>query len=177
MVDPTATTGNEAANAKDHFAKAMDEAKAGAQALGKEARTFAEGCREKVNHTRTEWTSEAKARSEDVRTKANTYAADAKVKANELALDGKAKASQCMVSLSKLIDENASLVDEKAGIKYGDYARTASKTLQETATKLDEKSLEELGEDAKEFVRQSPGLAVGMAVAVGFLVGRMFKSK
>ncbi len=177
MVDPTANTGNESENAKNHFSKAMEEARAGAQALGKEARTLAEGCREKVNQTRTEWANEAKTRSGGAREKANTYAADAKVKATELALDGKAKTSQCMVGLSKLIDENSGLIDEKVGIKYGDYARTASKSIQGAATKLDDKSLDELGEDAKEFVRQSPGLAVGMAVAAGFLVGRMFKSK
>ena len=40
---------------------------------------------------------------------------------------------------------------------------------------LDEKSFEELGEDAKEFVRKSPGLAIGIAAVAGFLVSRLFK--
>lgn len=168
MADPTATTGNEADNANNHFTKAMEEAKAGAQAL-------AEGCRDKFSHTRSEWTSEAKVRSEEARDKANAYAADAKAKATELAIEGKARTSQAMLGLSKLIDENAGVIDEKVGAKYGDYARTASKSIQDVATKLDEKSLDELGDDAKEFVRQSPGLAIGMAIATGFLVGRMFK--
>ena len=37
--------------------------------------------------------------------------------------------------------------------------------------------LDELGEDAKQFVRTSPGMAVGMAVAAGFVLGRIFKGK
>lgn len=186
MADPTVTTGNETDNARNHFAKAMEEAKAGAQALGKEAQALAEGYREKLNQTREEWTSEAKVRSDEARDKAGAYAADAKDKANayaaeartkatELALEGKARTSQAMTGLSRLIDENVHLIDEKVGAQYGDYARSASKSIHDAAARLDEKSLDELGEDAKEFVRQSPGLAIGMAVAAGFLVGRMFK--
>ena len=59
--------------------------------------------------------------------------------------------------------------------KYGDYARTASRTLQETAAKLDQKSVEELGEDAREFVRKSPAAAVGLAALAGFLLARLFR--
>lgn len=186
MADPTVTTGNETENARNHFAKAMEEAKAGAQALSKEAQTLAEGYLDKLNHTRSEWTSEAKTRSDeavdkanafaaDAKEKANAYASDAKSKATEFALEGKARTSQAISGLSKLIDENAGLIDEKVGARYGDYARSASKSMQDAATKLDEKSLDELGEDVKEFVRQSPGVAIGMAVAAGFLVGRIFK--
>ncbi|CDO36406.1 MULTISPECIES: hypothetical protein [Novosphingobium] len=186
MAEPTATTGNEAESARNHFAKAMEEAKAGAQALGKEAQARAEEYRGKLTQATNEWSSEAKTRSDEARTKANdyaaearekasAYAADAKVKAADLANEGKARTSQAMVGLSKMIDENVHLIDEKVGPKYGDYARTASKSMQDAATKLDEKSLDDLGEDAKEFVRTSPGLAVGMAVAAGFLFGRMFK--
>lgn len=175
MANPTATTGNETQNAKNHFAKAMEEAKAGAQALGKEAQTLAEGYREKLNQAKTEWTSEAKTRSDEARDKAQTYTADARTKATELANEGKARTSQAIVGLSKLIDENVHLIDDKVGAQYGDYARSASKSMQDAAARLDEKTLDELGEDAREFVRQSPGVAIGMAVAAGFLVGRMFK--
>jgi ElaB/YqjD/DUF883 family membrane-anchored ribosome-binding protein len=186
MADPTVTTGTDTENAKNHFTKAMEEAKAGAQALGKEAQTLAEGYLGKLNQTKSEWTSEARARSDEARDKASVvasearekahaYADEAKAKATEFALEGKARTSQAMAGLSRLIDENAALIDEKVGAKYGEYARSASKSMQDAAARLDEKSLDELGEDAKEFVRQSPGLAIGMAVAAGFLVGRMFK--
>lgn len=168
MVDPAAPTGNGTEAAKNHFTKAMEEAKAGAQALAGE-------CREKFTQATGEWTGEAKSKSNEAKEKASAFASDAKVKASEYANEGKARTSQAIVGLSKVIDENAHLIDEKVGAKYGEYARTASKSMQDAASRLDEKSFEELGEDAKEFVRKSPGLAVGMAVAAGFLFGRMFK--
>ena len=168
MVDPTAPSEDGTAAAKNHFSKAMDEAKAGAQALAGEYR-------EKFTQATGEWTDEAKSKSGEAKEKASAFATDAKVKATEYANEGKARTSKAIVGLSKMIDENVALIDDKVGTKYGDYARTASKSMQDAATKLDEKSLDELGEDAKEFVRKSPGVAVGMAVAAGFLIGRLFK--
>ena len=47
--------------------------------------------------------------------------------------------------------------------------------MQESAAKLDSKDLNELGDDAKEFVRKSPGLAIGIAAVAGFLLSRVFK--
>lgn len=170
MVDPTAPTGTGTDAAKNHFTKAVEEAKAGAQAL-------AGDYRDKFSQAKDEWSNEAKVKSEEAREKANTFAADAKVKAAEYAVEGKAKTSQAIVGLSKLIDDNAGLLDEKVGPKYGEYARGASQSLKDTATKLDEKSLEELSEDAREFVRQSPGLAIGLAAAAGYLIARVFRGK
>ena len=167
MVDPIAPAENGTENAKNHFAKAMEEAKAGAHALADEAK-------EKFTHTTGEWSEEAKSRSGEARAKADAFTSDAMAKAAEYANEGKAKASQAIVGISRLIDDNAGLIEEKVGPRYGEYARTASKSMQDAAAKLDEKSLDELGDDAKEFVRKSPGLAVGMAVAAGYLVGRMF---
>ena len=37
------------------------------------------------------------------------------------------------------------------------------------------KDLNELGDDAKQFVRKSPALALGIAAVAGFLVSRLFK--
>lgn len=168
MVDPISSTTEENPDAKNHFSKAIEEAKAGAQALAGEYR-------EKLAKTKGEWSEEAKSKSGEAKEKANAFAVDAKVKATEYAIEGKARTSQAIAGLSKMIDENVHLIDEKVGPKYGDYARSAAKSMQDTAATLDEKSLDDLGDDAKEFVRKSPGLAVGMAVAAGFLFGRIFK--
>lgn len=173
MVDPTSTTGPEATGAngaqgaKSHFTKAMDEAMAGAHALAGE-------CKEKFSQTKNDLGGEAKSRSDDARDKASAFAADAKVRANELAVEGKARTSAAIVSLSKLIDDNTAVIDDKAGVKYGDYARSTSQSMKDAAARLDEKSFEELGEDAKTFVRESPALAVGMAVAAGYVLGKLF---
>lgn len=143
--------------AKERFAKAIEEAKAGAAALGKEAHERADLYRDKLSSTGGEWTAQAKE-------KAAGYAAD-----------GKAKASEAITGISKLVSDNASLIDEKVGPKYGDYARSAAQSMQDAAARLDAKDLEELAEDAKEFVRKSPGLAVGIAAVAGFMVARMLR--
>ena len=174
--DPTANpanpanpplTGTPAATeppAKERFAKALDEAKAGAQQLGKEAQERVGVYKEKVSGARSEWVDEAKSMTNQ-----------AKDQAFILANEGKARASEAISGLGKLVEENAATIDAKVGVKYGDYARSAARGMQDAATKLETRELGELGEDAKDFVRKSPGIAVGIAAALGFMVSRMFK--
>ena len=66
-------------------------------------------------------------------------------------------------------------IDEKVGEQYGDYARKASRSLQEASAKLEAKSVDEIGEDAREFVRKSPGTALGIAAIAGFIIARLFR--
>lgn len=166
MVDPEMTAEAADKAAKNHFAKAVEEAKAGAQALGKEAQARADEYRGKLHDKKEGLSSDAKLKSDEAREKAFMFA-------NE----GKAKTSQAMTSVSKLIEDNAAVIDEKVGVKYGDYARGAASSINGAALRLEEKTLDELGEDAKAFVRQSPALAVGLAAATGFFLGRLFKGK
>lgn len=151
-----ASKGDNKAEAKEKFAKAIEEAKAGASALTAEAR-------EKALAKSNDWAEEAKA-----------YGEQAKAKASELAIEGKARASDAISGLGKLVSDNAGVIDDRLGTKYGDYARSASRSMQETATKIESKELDELGEDAREFVRKSPGLAIGMAAVAGFMLARLF---
>jgi len=143
--------------AKSRFSAALEEAKAGAAALATEARTRG-----------STYTTQARKSGDD-------YAAQAKTKAAELARDGKAKASDALTSLGQAVADNATTIEDKFGTRYGDYARTASRSLQETAAKLDSKSVEELGEDAREMVRRNPGTAIGIAAIVGFFFARLFR--
>ena len=48
--------------------------------------------------------------------------------------------------------------------------------MQEAAAKLDAKDLGELGEDARRFVKDSPGAAIGIAAVAGFFLAKMFRS-
>lgn len=150
--------------AKGHFAKAVEEAKAGAQALGKEAQGRAEEYRDKLNQ-----------RTDELGAKGREKQGEAKDMAYDYAKQGKAKASETISELGKKVEENAALIDEKVGVQYGNYARSAAVTMQDAATRLEEKSLEELGTDAKEFVREKPALAVGIAAAAGFMLARLFR--
>ena len=152
------------AEAKSRFNAALEEAKAGAAALKAEAGERADLYRTQAKGKGQDWVAEAK-----------TYGADARVKGKELAIEGKTKASEGLRTLGQTVADNAHVVDEKLGAKYGDYARSASRSLSQTADKLDQKSVDELGEDAREFVRKSPGLAVGIAAVAGFLLSRLFR--
>lgn len=112
---------------------------------------------------------------EQARATGEEWLGEAKTRAGDLAVEGKAKASEALTGLSAVIDENAALIDEKLGPKYGDYARTASRKIESVGNTLNEKSLEELGEDARETIRQNPVKTVAIATLFGFLVARMFR--
>lgn len=152
--------------AKSRFNAALEEAKAGAAAL----RTEAENRLTAVG-------GQAKGKGTDLVADAKTYGETALGKAGELAVEGKQVASDAIASLGKVVGESASQIDEKLGAQYGDYARKAARTLQETSAKLEAKSVEELGEDARTMVRKSPGVAVGIAAVVGFFLARMLGGK
>ena len=152
------------AEAKAKFSKAIDEARAGAAVLGKEAQAKAGAYREQVTAKGADWVEEAK-----------TMAEQARGKAGELAKDGKARTSDAIAGLGKIVSDNADTIDEKLGTRYGDYARTAARSMQETAAKIESKDLNELGDDARQFVRKSPGLAVGIAAVAGFFFARLFR--
>jgi ElaB/YqjD/DUF883 family membrane-anchored ribosome-binding protein len=143
--------------AKSRFNAALEEARAGAALLGAEAR-------ERVGAYGTQ-----------ARTRGDDLAGTARTKATELAVQGKAKASEALTGLSRVVNENAPTIDENLGPRYGDYARTASRKLEETAQALDRKSLDELGADAREMVRKSPAAAVGLAALAGFLLARLLR--
>jgi ElaB/YqjD/DUF883 family membrane-anchored ribosome-binding protein len=154
-----ALTSTKRAEAKSRFNAALEEAKAGAALLGAEAKERAAGYRSQAVSRGDDWTSEAKTR------------------ASELAVEGKAKASEALSGLGKVVGDNAPTIDDRFGTKYGDYARTASRSLQETAAKLDQKSVEDLGNDAREMVRKSPAAAVGLAALAGFLIASIFRRR
>jgi ElaB/YqjD/DUF883 family membrane-anchored ribosome-binding protein len=147
------------AEAKSRFNAALEEARAGAALLGAEARDRAGA-----------YGSQARARGDD-------WVGEAKSKAGELAVQGKGKASEALSGLGKVVADNAAVIDDNLGEKYGDYARSASRKLHDTAEALDRKTVDELGEDARELVRKSPAAAVGLAAIAGFLIASLFRRK
>lgn len=154
------------AEAKNRFNAALEEAKAGAAALRTEA-----------ENRLTAVTGQAKGKSNDLVADAKNYGETAKVKAGELAVEGKKVTTDAIASLGKAVGDSAAQIDEKLGEQYGDYARQAARALQETSAKLEAKSVEEISEDAREMVRKSPGVAVGVAAVVGFFIARLFSGK
>ncbi|RVU06195.1 hypothetical protein EOE18_04965 [Novosphingobium umbonatum] len=161
VAETVAATG-ETVSAK--FSKALEDAKASAVALGKDLQEKAAPYREKL---------EDKLSSADLAAEARAIGEQAKERALALAAEGKVKASDALSGLGKLFADNASVVDDKLGAKYGDYARTAARSIQETAAKLESKELDELGKDAVEFVKKNPAVAIGAAAVVGFALAKL----
>ena len=89
---------------------------------------------------------------------------------------GLERSSDAIANVSKMIGETASGIDERLGSEYGDYARKAATSLEDVATKLAAKSPDELIDDTRNFVRNSPGVALAGAAIVGFALTRLVKS-
>jgi len=89
---------------------------------------------------------------------------------------GLERSAEALSSVSKLVGDTAAGLDERLGQEYGDYARKAASAIENTANDIASKNPDELIEDTRNFVRNSPGLAVAGAAIVGFVVARLIKS-
>lgn len=58
----------------------------------------------------------------------------------------------------------------------GGYATAAADALEDWAQSVKDKSVDELIDDGRDFVRQQPQIAVGVAVVVGFALSRLLKA-
>ena len=152
------------AQARSRFGAAIEEARAGVAALRADALDKTAAYRKTATDNAGDWVEDAR-----------TMGAQARKRASELAQDGKTRASDGLASLGKTVSDTAATIDERLGKQYGDYARTAARSIQEAAAKLDAKDLGELGDDARDFIRKSPGAAIGIAAVAGFFLARMFR--
>ena len=75
-----------------------------------------------------------------------------------------------------MVGDTATGLDERLGNDYGDYARRAASAIENAANSIASKDPEELIDDARNFVRNSPGVALAGAAVVGFVVARLVKS-
>ena len=89
---------------------------------------------------------------------------------------GLERSADALANVSKLVGDTADGLDERLGEEYGDYARRAASAIESTANSLASKDPDELIEDTRNFVRNSPGVAIAGAAIVGFVVARLFKS-
>ncbi|PTD25214.1 hypothetical protein [Sphingomonas fennica] len=116
------------------------------------------------------------AAKEKVGEQASDFKEQATGKARDYAAIGKEKAVEGLDSVTRLMDDAASTIDDKVGAQYGDYARKAASAVSNVATSLRSKDVDELLEDARTVVRKSPALAIGAAVAVGFVLARLVRA-
>lgn len=121
----------------------------------------------------TRGTSDLRQRIRDGGEKLSTEATD---RARGLVGQGLERSAEALSNVSKLVGDTADGLDERLGQEYGDYARKAATAIEDTANKIASKNPDELIEDTRNFVRNSPGLAVAGAAIVGFVVARLIKS-
>lgn len=94
-------------------------------------------------------------------------------RARTAADQGKAKATGALDQIVAMLNDAAGQVDEKLGEQYGQYARSAADQVQGFSSALNDRTVDELLDDARELVRKSPTAALGIAAAIGFAAARL----
>jgi ElaB/YqjD/DUF883 family membrane-anchored ribosome-binding protein len=97
-------------------------------------------------------------------------------KARGFVNQGLERTSEALANVSKMIGDTASGIDERLGPEYGDYARRAAGAIENAANTIAEQDPDELIEHTRNFVRNSPGVALAGAAVVGFVVARLLKT-
>ncbi|MEO8454076.1 MAG: hypothetical protein ABI454_02855 [Sphingomicrobium sp.] len=97
-------------------------------------------------------------------------------KARGLVTQGLERTAEALANVSKMVSDTADGIEERLGPEYGDYARRAAGAIENAATTIAEKNPDELIDDTRSFVRNSPGVALAGAAVVGFVVARLLKS-
>src|SRR5690242_14543713 len=104
------------------------------------------------------------------------FASQAGDRARGLVTQGLERTSEALANVSKMVGDTASGIEERLGPEYGDYARRAAGAIENVANTIAEKNPDELIDDTRTFVRNSPGIALAGAAVVGFVVARLIKS-
>jgi len=90
--------------------------------------------------------------------------------------DGKGRVTGLLEEVSEVINDAAKSVDERLGDEYGDYAHRAADAVAGFARRIKDKSVDDIVDDTKDFVRKSPAIAIGIAAVVGFALVRVVKT-
>jgi ElaB/YqjD/DUF883 family membrane-anchored ribosome-binding protein len=97
-------------------------------------------------------------------------------RARGIVTQGLERTSEALANVSKMIGDTASGIDERLGTEYGEYARRAAGSIENVANQIASKDPDELIDDTRNFVRNSPGIALAGAAVVGFVVARLLKT-
>lgn len=97
-------------------------------------------------------------------------------KARQAAMQGKDRATDALGNVSTMVRDAAQMIDERLGGGYGEYARKAAGTIDGLTDQIRNKEVDELLNDARGFIRRSPGAAIGIAATAGFLLVRVLKA-
>jgi len=90
--------------------------------------------------------------------------------------EGKGKVTGLLEDFSEVINDAAKSVDERLGEDYGDYAHRAADAVAGFAGRIRGKSVDDILDDTRDFVRKSPAVAIGIAAVAGFALIRVIKA-
>ena len=121
-------------------------------------------------------TSRTGALGERLRSGREQMAGQAGEKARGLVAQGLERSAEALANVSRMVGDTAPGIEERLGAEYGDYARRAAGAIESAANTIAEKNPDELIDDTRNFVRNSPGIALAGAAVVGFVVARLFKT-
>jgi hypothetical protein len=94
----------------------------------------------------------------------------------DLAEDGKSELAKNFDGLVSIANELAARVESTGVGPLGAYAWQAAGLLRDIQTGLRDRPVDELLDEGRALIRREPALAVGVAVAAGFIAARLFKS-
>jgi len=97
-------------------------------------------------------------------------------RARDFVAGAKDRATGSLDDVVRLIEDAAAEVDDKVGAQYGDYIRRASSGVSGLSEALKGKDVDALFADANELIRKSPGVAIGAAAAIGFVLARFARA-
>jgi hypothetical protein len=111
-----------------------------------------------------------------VREQISTLKSQAGDRARSFADDGKTQATSFLQTVAQIVADAAGSVEERLGSQYAGMGHRASTSINSLASTLDERSVDDLIEDARAFAQRSPALAIGAAAVLGFAVARVVRS-
>ena len=111
-----------------------------------------------------------------VREQVSNLRGQATDKARQFADTGKERVTSTLDNLTQVVNEAARSVDERLGAEYGQYAHKAADAVSSFTEGLRGKSVDDLLDDSRSFIRKSPGAAIGAAAVLGFALVRVIKA-
>lgn len=111
-----------------------------------------------------------------VREQATKLRGQATDRARTAAEQGKTRATETLDGLAQAVHQAAGSLEQQVNPQIAQYAHRAADALDSFSASLRNKSVDELVDDAAQFARRSPAVAIGAAVALGFALSRFLKA-
>ena len=90
--------------------------------------------------------------------------------------DGKGRATDLLDDIAEVIEDAARSIEERLGGEYAGYARSASGAVSGFSERVRDKSVDDILDDTRDFVRKSPGVAIAAAAVIGFALMRVVRT-